>query len=112
MYRVCGKGIAVRETELKAIALSDDPAEALRVALREIWHDQDMRSPRRMRYMADVRHPLKPLPLDEKRSKTIHWKPLLPKPNLPDEIECPSCHKLIGRAARHLCFAGKKYRRR
>ena len=35
--------------------------------IRQLWNEQDMSSKRRSRYMADVRHPLKPRRLDEKR---------------------------------------------
>lgn len=60
------------------------------------------------RYMQDVRHPLKPRPLDDRPGEVAKGprKPYEPKPEVPKEAPCSKCGKSVAldRWWYHECF--------
>jgi hypothetical protein len=70
-------------------------------------HHRSVNAKRAVRYMADVRHPLKARRLDEPPLKWwVHRVPFVPKPEVPDEAPCAKCGKVIKirSKVRHHCF--------
>lgn len=76
--------------------------------MRRLWHEQEMSSPRRSRYMADVRHPLKQI---LHADKTIGWREYrkpVPEPKVlpPMMAKCSKCERLVDVSDRsHSCFS-------
>ena len=69
-------------------------------------HERSVRARRAVRYMADVRHPLKSRRLDEPPLKWwVHRVPFQPKPEIPCEAPCAKCGEIVNlRGVRHHCF--------
>ena len=81
--------------------------EMLEWARQRDAHERGMRAKPAVKYMADVRHPLKVRRLDERPLPWFsHRVPFEPKPETPSEAPCSKCGKMINlrHYMRHHCF--------
>ena len=90
-----------------------DDDEVVSWRIRKEWHAQDMSHPRRMRYMTDVRHPLKYMgddrPVGDSHSPGPFWKGKMT--SLPREGTCPLCGRTFSLNSPHGCFRSLRFRR-
>lgn len=82
--------------------------------IRKRWHKQDMETPRRMRYMADVRHPLKYMGDDRPQPDQHAPGPLFKVrgTTLPRTATCPLCGNEFSLGVSHGCFRSMRFRRK
>jgi len=83
-------------------------AELRAWAQSRLDHEAFTNAKPRSRYMADVRHPLKPRPLDDRPTKVAKGprRPFEKKPTVPKEAPCSKCGTTVSldRWWFHACF--------